>query len=186
MADQEQTEHDKNLIAVYSEVCASYGRIDDFRARLLGLLPLFTGAGIFGLVQKQNQELSAEALAAAGAFGAVVTIGLLFYELRGVQRCIALACLGKILENKMKVRGQFVCWPHSVGRFINEPIAAGFVYSSVLAAWSWVGTSSWSCAAHVVPPLLFLFSFFAVWLFYLRVRPPETENQEALKKKCGW
>jgi hypothetical protein len=33
--------------AAYAEVCRSYERIDDFRAKLLGFLPFVSGAGLF-------------------------------------------------------------------------------------------------------------------------------------------
>jgi len=183
MAEQNQTANKESVVAIYDQVCTSYGRIDDFRAKLLGLLPLFAGVGIFSLVRKKDEGFPTEALVAAGAFGAVVTIGLLFYELRGVQRCIGLATLGKSLERKMKVSGQFVCWPHSIGRFINEPLAAGFVYSAVLAAWSWVGTYAWPCVASLLPPSLFLLSFLAVWLFYRHVRPADAK-EPTLEDDC--
>ena len=37
----------ENVRTVYREPCTSYRAIDDFRMKLLGLLPLATGAGIF-------------------------------------------------------------------------------------------------------------------------------------------
>jgi hypothetical protein len=52
--DREQpvTVGDDNLKAAYDEVCRSYERIDDFRAKLLGLLPLAAGAALFSLLGK--------------------------------------------------------------------------------------------------------------------------------------
>jgi hypothetical protein len=38
---------DDHLKAAYQELCHSYRAIDDFRAKLLGFLPLATGTGIF-------------------------------------------------------------------------------------------------------------------------------------------
>jgi hypothetical protein len=35
-----------NLSPVYQELCKSYLAIEDFRAKLLGFLPVVTGAGI--------------------------------------------------------------------------------------------------------------------------------------------
>ncbi len=39
-----------NLQIQYEEVCRSYQAIADFRAKLIGLLPLASGAGIFLLL----------------------------------------------------------------------------------------------------------------------------------------
>ena len=47
--------HDR-LIAAYGEVCRSYERIDDFRAKLLGLLPLASGAALFSLLGKTGDS----------------------------------------------------------------------------------------------------------------------------------
>ena len=41
------TQKAENLRTVYRELCSSYRAIDDFRTKLLGFLPLATGAGIF-------------------------------------------------------------------------------------------------------------------------------------------
>jgi hypothetical protein len=34
------------LLAAYNQLCTSYHAIDDFRAKLLGFLPLVTGGGL--------------------------------------------------------------------------------------------------------------------------------------------
>jgi hypothetical protein len=78
----------------------------------------------------------------AGMFGAIVTVGLLFYELKGIQRCIRLYKVGAELESRMDISGQFKRWPHSARRFINEPVAAAFIYSTVLAAWIFIAITS--------------------------------------------
>jgi hypothetical protein len=41
--------HDEEL-KVYDQLCISYRAIDDFRAKLLGFLPLVSGSGIFLLL----------------------------------------------------------------------------------------------------------------------------------------
>jgi hypothetical protein len=42
-ADDRRT---KRLLAAYTEVCRSYQAVDDFRAKLLGILPIASLAGI--------------------------------------------------------------------------------------------------------------------------------------------
>lgn len=168
MKDQKSQAQKEYEFKFYEECCKSYHRIDDFRAKLLGFLPLASGAGIFLSLQKNGGKDFEEHLLPIGIFGFVVTLGLLFYELRGVQRCIRLANLGRLIEEKHGILGQFSGWPHSVLRFINEPIAAGFIYSVVLGAWSYIAfhpdKMEW------IAVIVFILSFLGVWGFYLKVR----------------
>ncbi len=158
------------LRATYAEVCRSYERIDDFRAKLLGILPLVSGTGLFLLAGKNEVDTDKahnEIFVLLGTFGFVVTLGLLFHELRGIQRCIRLATVGAALEYQMGVEGRFRRWPHSVGRFINEPIAAAFIYSGVLASWIFLTVFQASLlAALAASGAIFLVAFLAVWRFY--------------------
>jgi hypothetical protein len=156
-------------MAAYDEVCRSYERIDDFRAKLLGFLPLVSGTGLFFLLERANvgDPGNAELLVPAGLFGFVVTVGLLFYELRGIQRCIRLASVASAFERQMGVLGRFRQWPHSLGRFVNEPIAAAFIYSGVLAAWTFLAVSSASLPCAILSASIVLgVGFGAVWRFY--------------------
>lgn len=43
-------EKNENLRLAYQQVCSSHNAIADFRAKLLGFLPLASGAGIFLLL----------------------------------------------------------------------------------------------------------------------------------------
>jgi hypothetical protein len=82
----------------YEQICSSHQAITDFRGKLLGLLPLAAGTGIFLLLDKpisgRTQTQVAVLLAAAGIFGAAVTIGLYFYERRGMVECHLLRTRG--------------------------------------------------------------------------------------------
>jgi hypothetical protein len=181
MGEEQKTESTKEEFkTAYAEVCQSYHLIDDFRAKLLGFLPLVSGTGIFLLFSDtfiKNTNLSSKYLSVIGIFGSIVTLGLLFYELRGIQRCIRLRFVGEQLEESMHLQGQFKQWPHSVGRFINEPIAAGMIYSMVLAAWVYVTLISsgpsvavWGAAA------VFLIGFIGAWRFYHYVTNTEEKK----------
>lgn len=72
--------------AVYQEICMSYRAIDDFRARLLGLLPVVSGVGVGVLLGKDPGEPEPLWLP-IGLFGTVVTLGLFAYELYGIRKC---------------------------------------------------------------------------------------------------
>jgi len=113
-----------------------------------------------------------------GIFGFVAGLGLLFYELRGVQRCIHLVTVGAALEYQMGIEGRFRRWPHSVGRFINEPIAAAFIYSGVLASWVFLAISHASLVAAIISSgSTFFIAFFAVWRFYWYATKKETDEK---------
>jgi hypothetical protein len=127
-------------VKIYDQLCNSYRAIDDFRAKLLGFLPLATGAGVFLLVTDQKKmESMQQIFRPIGAFGFVITLGLFFYELYGIKKCTHLIRAGKTLENDLGIRnGQFMQRPPGVAILINEPLAAGVIYPAVLAAWTFL------------------------------------------------
>jgi hypothetical protein len=139
---------------VYEELCTSYRAIDDFRAKLLGFLPLASAGGIFLLVGTDARDLTPATkpfFLAAGTFGFFITLGLFFYELYGVKKCGALINAGKKLEKDLEIdaqHGQFTARPREVAEVINEPFAAGVIYPAVLAAWTFVALVPGSRDVH--------------------------------------
>lgn len=77
-------DNNNDLKAIYDQLCTSYHSVDDFRAKLLGFLPLVSGIAIFELLEKVE---STDYLSAIGFFGVITTLGLLIYELKGIQKC---------------------------------------------------------------------------------------------------
>src|SRR5262245_14517245 len=77
-----ETVNEKHLQNVYQEICTSYRAIDDFRAKLLALLPFATGGGIFFLLNKDiaTTELKPFFLP-IGLFGFAITAGLFAHEI---------------------------------------------------------------------------------------------------------
>ena len=129
-----------DLIKVYDQLCLSYRAIDDFRAKLLGFLPLASAGGAFlllsdVLVNPEKSKFAKPFLKPLGLFGFVVTLGLFFYEIYGIRKCHALIKAGIQLERKLGITGQFRKRPRSVLGLINEPFAAGVIYPAVLAGW---------------------------------------------------
>ena len=118
----------------YEQTCRTYHGIDDFRAKLLGLLPLATGAGLLVLQTKQATSVR-ELAVAAGVFGFVATIGLFAYELHGIKRCHYILYTGTQLEQDLGVFGQFSSRPPKMWYF-DEPFAASIIYSASLAGWA--------------------------------------------------
>ena len=112
MTDEPTPEERRNiLLTEYQEVCRSHAGITDFRAKLLALLPLASGAGLGLLLAQGNGGLSrteAGLLVALGAFGAVVTAGLFLYELRQIDVCKQLRNHAEWIERQLAIEaGQF-------------------------------------------------------------------------------
>jgi hypothetical protein len=134
-------------LKVYGELCTSYRAIDDFRAKLLSLLPLVSGSGMFLLLNETLPNPGKHAfslpLLAIGTFGLTITLGLFVYEIYGIRKCDALIDAGRCLERSLGIEdGQFRRRPRSVLHIINEPLAAGVIYPAVLAAWLFLALSS--------------------------------------------
>jgi hypothetical protein len=151
MADQEQV---ANLRLAYQELCKSYQAIADFRAKLLGFLPLASGAGAYAVLSKEPVPPWAWV---AGVFGFAITLGLFLYELRGLQRAGALEEAGRELEAQLGLTsGQFRqdVEPFLRG-FVDPRGAAWLIYPTVQASWLYlVGVRNlgtfWAAVAAVI------------------------------------
>ncbi|MCM3906110.1 MAG: hypothetical protein ND866_30870 [Pyrinomonadaceae bacterium] len=131
-------EQGQALLTAYTEVCKSYHAISDFRGKLLALIPIVSGTGISLLLNKTDSVNSSHLLA-AGAFGMFVTLGLFFYELRGIQRCKYLISIGGELESELGMtRGQFKDRPGRIYGFIGSEIAGWVIYTAVLLGWIYI------------------------------------------------
>jgi len=148
---------------LYQQICDSYRAIDDFRTKLLGLLPLVSGGGMFLLL---SDPLPKEFMGPIGTFGAVITLGLFTYEIYGIEKCTALIKAGQDLESASKFEGQFLSRPTGILRRtgflsrISEPFAAGIIYPAVLAAWLYLAfLFTCSLVAPIISILVFILGF---------------------------
>lgn len=133
-------------LAAYQELCKSYHAIDDFRMKLLGLLPLASLVGVFLLqadtISLTETETGRELVGFASIFAALLTIALFSYEMRGIRRCHNLITEGLHLETVLGIgHGQFhVCSeehadPSRITSALNAKFAACTIYSLVFASW---------------------------------------------------
>ena len=147
-------------LKIYDQLCLSYRAIDDFRAKLLGFLPLATGAGIWVLLDKVQNVAALDSaakgvLAAVGCFGGLITLGLFSYELYGIKKCAALIKTGNGIEGLLRIDGQFKSRPQNVAFVVNEPFAGGIIYPTVLAAWTFFALAfTWPTANPLIPLLV--------------------------------
>ena len=155
----------------YRELCATYRAIDDFRARMLALLPLASGGAIFLLTASDAALKDPGVLLPIGLFGFFVTAGLLAYEIFGVRRCHALILAGAQIEIGMGVQGQFVTRPAAVAGIVSEPFAAAVIYPAVLGAWAYVAVAP-NYSQWCTPAAALVFSAFTaailIWSLWLR------------------
>jgi hypothetical protein len=178
-------ERQKALEVMYQQVAAQHDRIDDFRAKLLGLLPAVTGLGLLVTIgEKKPDSLNSDFLAAIGIFGALASIGLLVHELRSISRCYMLISIGFVLEHRLTKTGdddaRFGSFSSRLAWGFGGPVsrenAALIVYPASIAAWgfvaAWPTLDSWSLAVPV-----FLFFLAAIvghrWLAWDRRRVAE-------------
>jgi hypothetical protein len=174
-----------NQLKVYDQLCESYRAIDDFRAKLLGFVPLVTGAGISVLLDKvqtagQLDSAAKAVLAAVGVFGALVTLGLFSYELYAIKKCGALIKTGARIEDLLGIDGQFTRRPHNVASVINEPFAAGIIYPTVLAAWTFFALAfTWPNANPWVPLSVLVTGLVGTVMFDLLLR---RESRQSVRR----
>jgi hypothetical protein len=137
-ADVADTSEPNHVGTAYDQLCSTYRAIDDFRAKLLGFLPLVTGGGLI-LLTGRVDEVRRDFFAPVGLFGIAVTTGLLAYEVYAISKCHALIEGGKALEQELRLpAAQFTRRPDAMFKVVNEPFAAAVIYPAVLAAWTYL------------------------------------------------
>jgi hypothetical protein len=129
---------------MYDEASNSFHRVDDFRAKLLGFLPLASGT-LMSLLVGQDPKLHDAHVGVLGVFGALITLGLYCYELRGIQRCNILVRLGASIESDLGIRGPFTgkSTTPKIVHVIGATAAAFVIYPTVFAAWVFVAGLSY-------------------------------------------
>ncbi len=110
---------------LYREMCSSHDRIADFRTKLLALLPIASGAGLFLLLDGQTAERSQ--LGPIGLFGFAVTLGLFLYELRGMDECLLLRCRAENVEEAAGIPYHQARFRKNPSRFIGPQGAAWLI-----------------------------------------------------------
>jgi len=141
------TEGKDNLLAAYQAACSRHQQIDEFRGKLLALLPIASGAA--GLLLLKNSGTFEKYLTPIGIYGFAVTFGLSIYELYGISVCKRIIDQAGDLEKKL-------CIPEPMGqykdrqrnkpwqRLLEAEMASWVVYLSVLAGWVYIaGINGW-------------------------------------------
>lgn len=140
------------LLETYKEICTSYHAIDEFRAKLLGILPIASLAAIVVVAKDLTTAGFAEGgpverlIGFGSFFGAAFTLALFLFEIRGILRCHELIQRGKAIEEELAVSGQFFTCVRQHERGARSPegvfnvkVAASVMYSLVFSAWLFLG-----------------------------------------------
>jgi hypothetical protein len=182
MSDSSQpaTERMENLRLAYQQTCASHDAITDFRAKLLALLPIASGAAGIFLLLEGDRLPKPERLQAIGLFGCAITLGLFIYEYRGIKTCIELRTYAGGLEERLGV-------PEGMRQFkdggqpLRGPLAvegaSWVVYMSVFVGWLYLAgvNSWWDSGLQWIPPA---FGVFLLISKFVLLRGAEDEPDE--------
>ena len=97
-----------SLDRFYEEIRTSIRATDDISFKLMGLVPLVSGAGLLTLLLKEPiPSAKAPLVVALALFAASITLGLLRWELRNIQTCRWLRERAEKLEEPLGK--QWVC-----------------------------------------------------------------------------
>lgn len=89
--DSDATALPAGLLDIYKDISNNIRVSDDISFKLLGIVPLGSGAGSGALAILEKSELieaySRQAVVALSTLGALVVLGLFRWELRNIQKC---------------------------------------------------------------------------------------------------
>jgi hypothetical protein len=85
---------------LYAEISASVRTTDEISFKLLGLVPLVSGGGIFLLLDASKRPDWSAVTIFVALFGAAVTFAIYRWEVRNIQTCKSLIARGAELEEK--------------------------------------------------------------------------------------
>lgn len=150
----------EKLKIAYDILWKNYSAIEDFRAKLLALLPTVSAGGIFFLMKNDADSPLKNYSLPIGLFGLLVTLGLFAYELFGIKKCHATLIAAKDAEAELGITGPFASRPQELWWLINEPFASGIIYPAVLAAWTFVAFCIlWPALSMYVASAVFVIGF---------------------------
>ena len=120
------------LLALYGEVCASWRMLTDVRFKLLGFLPVLSGAGILTL----RDAVPGWPRVALAALGLAVVVGLTIYDERNSELYNDLISRARKIEEELGFdTGQFLGRVDPKSKGINHSNGTRLVYGASLAAW---------------------------------------------------
>ena len=122
--------------ALFTEICTDIRETDSISFRLLGLVPLVSGAALLTLML--SKQVPSEFVMLLGIFGAGITLGLFRWELRNIQTCSWLLRRAERLQTQSL--GITASDPLCKGRpdppqGIGKTAAEKLIYGVTIATW---------------------------------------------------
>jgi hypothetical protein len=125
---------DEEVAMVYQQICTGYQNIEDFRSKLLALVPFVTASSFVATIfsNPTKSSMLTNLVLPFGALGALITLGLYIYELENTHRLALLAARGQRIERHMNIVGVF---NHPSSPLLNDYTAADLIYLVTIAGW---------------------------------------------------
>jgi hypothetical protein len=109
----------------YSEILSQIKATDEISFKVLGFVPLSTGATVLGLLHSEKL-LHGPVLFAVSTFAAIVILGFFRWELRNIQTCSWLYSRASAMDGQARPKS-----PGGVGKTEAECL----IYSATIALW---------------------------------------------------
>jgi len=124
-----------SLDRLYQETCASIRATDDISFKLMGIVPLVSGATLLTFFLKESDLSTKEPLVLAlSLYAAMMTLGLFRWELQNIQTCAWLRCRAEALEKKLVMTTGAPAQPPPPQR-IGKTEAEKWIYSITILSW---------------------------------------------------
>jgi hypothetical protein len=120
---------------IYAETCNSIRITDEISFKLMGLVPLVTGATLLTFFLKEPIPAeNTDLMVALALVGALITLGLFRWELRNIQTCSWLRRRAEALEDAIVTSSGAPKQPKPPHR-IGKTEAEKWIYSITILAW---------------------------------------------------
>jgi len=126
------------LLGLYSEVMTGVRETDSISFKLLGFIPVVSGAGAVALTFiLQNPAIGLGPVTILAALGALSTFGVYLWERRNIQTCNRMRDRAAALETKLGFRdlADLEAAPRLLATPIGKTEAVAFIYAAATGAW---------------------------------------------------
>jgi hypothetical protein len=169
---------------MYTETCSSIRTTDDISFKLMGIVPLLSGAALLTFFLKEQVPVGKPSvIVTLSLFAALVTLGLFRWELRNIQTCSWLRRRAETLESAVVAAAGVAKQPPPPMR-IGKTEAEKWIYSVTVFAWlcipiveSKFEAQSWLLGVYIVLAFLIAVVTVVSALRSVRVRPAPVTRQ---------
>lgn len=179
-----------NKDTVYEQICANIRFTDEISFKLLGLVPLISGATIAAVLLK-NETTWSPMIYILALFGALITLGLFHWELRNLKTCnFLLGCAEALDELKRDSKNPSPKFIGNWGRAGKAQAEKG-IYSITVLSWialPWVASYAAQSPLQKLSIELYIYLFCSlvvVVLLFFAVTTKTKHEQTATEAKTA-